>query len=178
MYDTTNTRLAAALNALGFTLVSWDDAGEAQTMFHFDDNVLFGKNAAQYNYLWREKEWHQWNPNHPFCYIVKAAEARDWIINRVIHGQYQETGGEDQSNYFVYDLNIATCIIAGGYYLLRFTDRRFYFVGDAQSLHKAYAKPEHDTELWWQHLYLRKLKLLMALVPRAKNKLDNLYVSG
>lgn len=176
MYNTSNTRLAAALKALGFRLVCWDKEADRQMAFSFEDGVYHGKNAGEYNQLWRDKEWHEYNRNHPFRHIVRAAEARDWIINRVIHDTYQETGGEDDANYYVYDINIAACIIAEGYYLLRFTERRFYFVSQAQTIHRAYATPEHGSPLWWQCNYLKQLKLLMGLVPREK-KLDNHYAS-
>jgi hypothetical protein len=178
MYNTSNTRLAAALKAMGFTLVSWEKEAGRQMAFSFADGVQHGKNANEYNQLWRDKEWHGYNNNHPFCQIVKAAEARDWIINRVIHDTYQETGGEADGNYYVYDINIAACIIAEGYYLLRFTERRFYFVSQAQTIHRAYMTPEHGSSLWWQCNYLKQLKLLMGLVPREKNKLDKLYASA
>lgn len=176
MYDTTNTRLAAALKTLGFNLASCNGNYDGQTVFRFDDAVLFGKTPGQYNFLWREKEWHDFNPNHPFHYIVKAAEARDWIINRVIHGEYQETGGEGD-NYFVLDINIAACIIADGFYLLRFVDRRFYFVSEARETHRACIEPARDSSLWWQCNYLKQLKRLMTLVPREKNVLDKPYAS-
>jgi hypothetical protein len=175
IYDTSNTRLAAALKALGFTLVTYD-AGD-QTNFKFEDSVLYGKRAGDYNMLWREKEWHEFNPNHPFCHIVKAAEARDWIINRVIHDNYQDVGGENQETYFVYDINIATCIIADGYYLLRHDNRRFYFIGTAEKIHRAFAAPVQNTPLWWQCNYLKQLRLLMSLLPH-KNKLDKAVASA
>jgi hypothetical protein len=178
MYDTSNTRLAAALKTLGFKLVYWDQDTDKQTVFHYEDDVLFGKTAGQYNHIWREKEWHDFNTHHPFRHIVKAAEARDWIINRVIHDEYQDTGGESEDSYYVYDINIATCIIADGYYLLRFTERRFYFVSGAEAIHKMYATPEHGTPLWWQCGYLKHLRMLMGLVPRDKIKLDKLYASA
>ena len=171
MYDTTNTRLAAALKTLGFTLVSWD-VGDGQTIFHFEDNVKFGKNADGYNKIWRDGQWHEYNQSHPFAHIVKVAEARDWIINKVIHGEYQEVGGEDKPSYFVYDISIAACIIAHGYYLLRFTTRRFYFIEEVQQIHKKFLAPERDSALWWQRSYLQRLRTLMELVPRQKNVLD------
>lgn len=167
LYDTSNTRLAAALKTLGFTLVSYDDARE-QTKFAFENDALHGKTASQYNSLWRDSEWHKFNPSHPFHHIVKAAEARDWIINRVIHDNYQSEGGEDEKTYFVYDINVATCIIADGYYLLRHVDRRFYFVAKAGAIHREYAAPIHGSPLWWQCNYLKQLRLLMALVPQTK----------
>lgn len=179
VFETSNTRLGAALKALGFTFLKWDDASkEKQTMFRFEDGVCFGKTPNQYNHLWREKEWHDFNPSHPFHHIVRAAEARDWIINRVIHDTYQDTGGEDKGNYFVYDINIASCIIADGFYLLRFVERRFYFVSTAQAIHKAYAAPIEGTPLWWHCNYLKQLRLLMGLVPREKNKLDKAFASA
>ena len=178
MYNTSNTRLAAALKAMGFVLVSWEKEDDRQMAFNFTDSVQYDHNPAQYNVLWRDKEWHGYHVNHPFCHIVKAAEARDWIINRVIHDTYQEEGGEGEGNYYVYDINIAACIIAEGYYLLRFTERRFYFVSKAQAVHRAYATPEHGSPLWWQCNYLRQLKALMGLVPREKNKLDKRYATA
>ena len=119
----------------------------------------------------------QCNTNHPFCHIVKAAEARDWIINRVIHDTYQETGGEDESNYYVYDINIAACIIAEGYYLLRFTERRFYFV-PGRKLYTGRMRAGGRNTAMVDHAYLRKHKALMGRVPREKNKLDNSYASA
>jgi hypothetical protein len=147
-------------------------------VFHFDDNVCYGKNAAEYNHLWRDKAWHEYNTTHPFHYMVKVAEARDWIINRVIHDSYQNDGCEKPDNYFVYDISIAACIIADGYYLLRFNDRRFYFVNEAGAVHRRFAAPEPQSSIWWQCHYLKQLKVLMGLIPRSKNVLDKAYVSA
>jgi hypothetical protein len=175
-FQTSNTRLAAALKALGFEFIKCDGSDE-QTAFRFSDNICYGKNAVQYCQLWREKQWHEYNQTHPFHYIVQIADARDWLINRVIHGEYQDVGGESPDNYYVLDINIAACIVAGGYYLLRFNSRRFYFVKDAQNVHKLYVAPELGSAVWWQCSYVKQLKELMGLVPR-KLKLDKACASA
>ena len=45
----------------------------------------------------------------------------------------------------MYDINIATCLIADGYYLLRFADCRFYFVAKARTVHELYKAPPPGT---------------------------------
>jgi hypothetical protein len=165
MYNTTNTRLAAALRTLGFTYQQPSTYVEDRMVYHLDEGPNRGKAANEYERLWRDSNWHKYNSSHPFSQIVRVAEARDWIVGRVIHDVYQATGGESGDCYATRDFNLAACIVAEGFYLLRFVDRRFYFIEDARGIAQLFGHTNKETALYWQCRYLHELSNLLHQLP-------------
>ena len=92
--QTTNTKLAAALAALGIPLRKQDpfrvmigDVGERVAYFFEPVDPSGRFVTAELILAWDDQEWHQRNPEHPFAYMKVAFSNHerllDWIRKKI-----------------------------------------------------------------------------------------------
>ncbi len=79
--ETTNTKLAAALAAVGIPLnktvpvrVMTGDRGDSFCFFFESKSPCGNYETAELIKAWDDKEWHERHPEHPFAYLKVAFE--------------------------------------------------------------------------------------------------------
>lgn len=159
-YQTKNTLIAAALVTIGRQLEG-NCRDNGSIIWTFDDGVVPpGIEAAA---AFRDRTY----CHKPFCHIIKVANARQWIIDNVIHperGQY-ETAPVEQDCFVTQSLAMASCLVAEDFYLRAFSGREFYFAPGAKvMLDKFRVQPISDSSLDWQRRYLAELGSLLRQV--------------
>ena len=170
MFETTNTKLAAALLTVGFQLDCNTNFAGNQVVLCIRGGREFGYEPEEFQALWQDRAWQEHNDHHPFHHIVQVAEARDWLLNRVIF--HYDNGHEPPvGDTFATDqLGLAACIVAEGYYLSFFDGRTFYFAPDAEMIRDRYIRADSDDTMKWQVSYLRVLKFLLDRIRNRSMK--------
>lgn len=136
--QTKNTRLAAALIALGCPLQRIIPEGSVKIM-------EFTEQGREYERAWCNREaWALQNPSHPFTYMRAVADARDWILDKVVHGNHNVSLAIPEDAFTTNELRLACCLVAYEFYLYKLDKaaRIFYFAPGAFPL-----KQEYDTPL-------------------------------
>jgi hypothetical protein len=96
----------------------------------------------------------------PLAAMIKAANAREWLLGNVVHGQYEMEAEPD--SFVTASLTVASCLVAENYYLRAFRSRQFYFAPDAHVIADKFKKSaDGDDNLDWQRRYLNDLSDLL-----------------
>src|SRR5215467_14069545 len=164
MFETKNTKLAAALLTIGFELDGGTAFNGEQVVLRIRDGQAFGYEPNELQGLWHDHNWQTHNQHHPFHSIVRVAEARDWLLNRVIYhynGKHEEPTGP---TFATDHLGLAACIVADDFHLLFFDGRNFYFSPDARKLERRYWESDDGDIIHWQVDYLKQLKRLLERI--------------
>ena len=171
IFETFDTRLAAALLTLGFDLHHDTDFTQAQIAFQIHHAKCHDYTEDEYGQLWRDRQWKEENFEHPFALICKVAHARDWLIGNVINPErpYIDNKVEPVCECFKTEkLDIAACIVAAGFYLMWFYDRTFTFAPEAKIIADQFADSESEIEC--QVEYLKQLAILLTAIKLSRKK--------
>lgn len=159
-YQTKSTLVAAALRTMGRKELG-HSRDNGSVVFDFDDGIV--PPGIECDTAFRDRTYIY----QPLCYIINVANARQWIIDNVIHperGQYETAPAEDDC-FVTQSLAMASCLIAGNHYLRAFSGREFYFAPGAKTVLEAFrAQPTGDSALDWQRRYLAELGALLRRV--------------
>ncbi len=164
MWSTTNTRLAAALLVLKHQLQECAEFShkDGTTTIHFDGESIV---MSVYDRAWRERK----HPVDGFNSMRKVAEAYDWLVNRVIYGQYEGVTDLPLRSFKTSSPQLASCLVALDYFLLKF-DRdgyRFYFVEGAVGASNEFAG-EVDCPAKWMRKYLERFEMLKKQIKQSR----------
>ena len=159
-YQTKNTLIAAALVTLGRQRQG-ESRDNGSVIWTFNDGVV--PPGIEADFAFRDRTYCY----KPLCHIIKVANARQWIIDNVIHperGQY-ETEPVEQDCFATQSLAMATCLVAEDHYLRAFSGREFYFAPGAKVMVERFrSQPTGDSPLDWQRRYLAELGILLRRV--------------
>jgi hypothetical protein len=158
-YQTTNTIVAAALVTLGRKVIKLGryDGGVQWSM---DCGDVDGKDVGLVFY---KKGY----VGEPVASMVKVANAREWLLDNVVHGFYEVAAEPD--SFITENLDTASCLVADGYFVRAYRARKFYFAPEAQAFVAAFKQlPCGDTALDWQRRFLVQIT---ALTRKAKYEL-------
>jgi hypothetical protein len=159
-YQTKNTLVAAALVTIGKHEEGYN-RDNGSVVWTFSDGIV--PPAINIDIAWRDRTYSL----KPLYHIIKVANARQWIIDNVIHperGQY-DTEPMEQDCFITQSLAMACCLIAQDHYLRAFNGREFFFAPGAKSLlDKFRSQPISDDPLDWQRRYLSELSSLLRKV--------------
>jgi hypothetical protein len=162
MFETKNTKLTAALLTLGFELDNRTVFNGEEVVLRVKPGMVMGYEPPDFDRLWRDQNWQRRNPQHPFIHIVKIAEAREWLLNRVVYRYNSDSGPPTCETFRTDKLALAACIVADGFYLLFFESETFYFPKDAETIAKRFSHPDDVIEV--QLHYLAELKSLLQKI--------------
>jgi hypothetical protein len=166
-FGTNKTRFAAALLVLDFGLVEKLIPPGPIVYFEFEPAL----NAGELYRGWQDfDQWQRNNPEHPMTYMHKAAEARKWIVKCVVNGHHNEQLALPVQTYKTHNLNLATCLVANDFYLLKLekTERRFHFPMEAEAEINKYRNPQPDSPYFWQSQYLHTYEWLLRCITTRK----------
>jgi len=195
-YGTRNTKLAAALLVLGFSLrkqpftsaMNTSDPGRGYiTTIWFqpvakigDEDKKFPNGTAA---IAIAADWMSPKPSRDYVlWMRKALETRDYLIKQVIRAKQTPSQKIDSSWISTDVLKIAAAIIPGGYALQGYRDRRFYFEQRAQAAINEYhaeVKPlERATQIQWGKLAILQQDLLVMEIKGPKNHKQIIVENG
>jgi len=160
-YVTRNTAVAAALVTLGRHVIrakrEIDDRGYEQfesVVWELDNGSVACE--ADVNRAFQTRDYR----TEPLACIIKAANAREWLLGNVVHGNYEIAAEPD--SYVTGDLIMASCLVAENFYLRAFYGRRFYFAPGARSMADKFRNaPEGADKLDWQRRFLLELSQML-----------------
>jgi hypothetical protein len=91
--ETSNTKLAAALCAVGIPLrketpvrLMAGDRGDSHCFFFQEQSPCGEYKTAELIKAWNDREWHLRNPEHPFAYLKVAFENHERLTDYVKKG--------------------------------------------------------------------------------------------
>ena len=145
-YETKNTAVAAALVTLGrnVTAMSYDNGSVVWVLDKGDagGEIDVARAFQVRNYA-----------NEPLASMVRAANAREWLLDNVVHGQYEMEAEPD--SYVTQSFTVAICLVSENHYLRAFRGREFYFAPGAKALADRFnGMPYGDDKLDWQRRFL------------------------
>jgi hypothetical protein len=125
-YETKNTAVAAALVTLGRHVTGMSQHN-GSVLWELDSGEIDGEpdgvaRAFQTRNYSRE----------PLASIVRAANAREWLLDNVVHGQYEMEAEPD--SFITQSISLAIILVAENHYLRAFRGRDFYFAPGAKLL--------------------------------------------
>ncbi len=155
MWSTQNSRLAAALEVLGYRIELLEsDRMKGSVVIHFEPSIDL--HAFERAWLVRD-EWARNNPDHPFTYMRRCADAHDWIHNSVIFGLYEGVEALPALHMRTRNLHLACCLIADNYFLLQYNRPmvEFVFCDGARLVERKFANEcGEDSPIYWMRRYL------------------------
>lgn len=160
MWQTSNSRLATALLVLGYQRerISLDCSTRIS-------NVIFTENDDLDDYERAWLHWDMWsksNPDNPFVSLRKAADARDWIVNRVIHGTHNKDSELPERTFWTDNFKVACALIACNWYLHKLdrVARRFHFPPNASDDARLFFTAMNGTPMRFIRAYLEQFEQL------------------
>ncbi len=158
----TNTQLAAALVVLGHNVLPSTDFQSKEVTFEFDDDIEIEK----YSQAWRMLFSGMKPDDSPLAKMFLVAKARQWVLDRVIHGNHNEGMELPSATMKTSDLEFVICLIASGHYLLKLDkqDRAFHFAAEIEPERDSYERPEPESSYYYGRLYLRTLSDLVRRI--------------
>ncbi len=123
-----------------------------------------------YDRAWKNRdEWALEHPNDKFTHMRKVAESYDWLVNKVVYGQYEGVLELPGRFFKTSDLQLTSCLVAHDYFLLRF-DRdgyKFYFCEGAYKVSYEFAS-DTDCSAKWMRKYLERFEALKREIKQSR----------
>jgi len=160
MWQTDNTRLAAALLALGRELDEPPfDHRDTGTVINFVD----GDGMDDARAIWRNR-----TKAEPLSYMFRCADAYEWLINKVLYGPYEGAESLPRSTYVTRNLHLVCALIAENFFLLAVdrADRRFVFCLSARELEGDFAA--RKGRFLYMRNYLERFDWLKAKIKESR----------
>jgi len=165
----TNTQLAAALEVLGYEILSTTNYETTNVIFDFADYAEIEQHAATWRKLSAPGATVSSGPEDradPLPLMFRIARAREWIVKQVIHGSHNEDMELPVDSVKTENLHLAVWLVANGQYLLKLdrVSRLFHFDKSAQD---EIADSAPGSDYYYCEQYLKTLE---QLVRRISNR--------
>jgi hypothetical protein len=126
--------------------------------------------AAAYEWGWNNRsEWERLNPSHPFNWMRRALEGRDWIVRNVVHGSAVPRSGHTPADYVATDdLFLASTLVALAVPMKAYQGRSFYFDSRARQTQAIYGRETGEEPAQWMKKVLFQQEELMRCIQAAQ----------
>lgn len=149
-----STQLAAALVALGYEVLPETDYTQQDVIFIFDDVPILPIYEQDWlGYLKNEKRLGV----DPLSMMFQTYKARQWILDRVIHGNHNQDMTLPPETMPTSDLRFAVCLVSLQCYLIKLDKegRTFHFTPSALEWKREYDRPRDGSHMCWARRYLK-----------------------